>query len=144
LFSFTDNINIIFRHYYIIIFYIMDYYYLAGITVAGISSGLLAGLVGGGAEIIIVPLLTMFGLLGSLKHRIGTTLFMLLPPVGLFAALKFYKQGYVDIKASLYMAILFTIFASVSSSYSSQMDPNYLKKIFGVFTIGSGIYIYNH
>lgn len=122
----------------------MDYYYLAGITVAGISSGLLAGLVGGGAEIIIVPLLTMFGLLGSLKHRIGTTLFMLLPPVGLFAALKFYKQGYVDIKASLYMAILFTIFASVSSSYSSQMDPNYLKKIFGVFTIGSGIYIYNH
>lgn len=121
----------------------MDYYFV-GITVAGISSGLLAGLVGGGAEIIIVPLLTMFGLLGSLKHRIGTTLFMLLPPVGLFAALKFYKQGYVDIKASLYMAILFTVFASVSSSYSSQMDPKYLKKIFGVFTIGSGIYIYNH
>ena len=51
----------------------MDYYYLVGITVAGISSGLLAGLVGGGAEIIIVPLLTLFGLLGSLKHRIGHT-----------------------------------------------------------------------
>ena len=122
----------------------MDYYYLVGITVAGISSGLLAGLVGGGAEIIIVPLLTIFGLLGSLKHRIGTTLFMLLPPVGLLAALNYYKRGYVDIKASLYMAILFAIFAGVSSSYSSQMDIKYLKKIFGVFTIGSGIYIYNH
>ncbi len=67
----------------------MDLYYLGGITFAGISSGLLAGLVGGGAEIIIVPLLTMFGLLGSLKHRIGTTLFMLLPPVGLFRSIKF-------------------------------------------------------
>ncbi len=122
----------------------MDYYYLTGITVAGISSGLLAGLVGGGAEIIIVPLLTMFGLLGSLKHRIGTTLFMLLPPVGLFAALNFYKKGYVDLKASLYMATLFTIFASVSSNYSSEMDPENLKKIFGIFTIISGIYIYNH
>ena len=122
----------------------MDYYYLGGITVAGISSGLLAGLVGGGAEIIIVPLLTMFGLLGSLKHRIGTTLFMLLPPVGLFAALRYYNKGYVDLKASLYMALLFTVFASISAKYSSGMDPKTLKKIFGIFTIISGFYIYNH
>ena len=122
----------------------MDYYYLSGITIAGISSGLLAGLVGGGAEIIIVPLLTMFGLLGSLKHRIGTTLFMLLPPVGLFAALRYYNKGYVDLKASLYMAILFTVFASVSAKYSSEMEPQTLKKIFGIFTIMSGFYIYNH
>tara|TARA_B100001115_G_C15673199_1_gene325159 strand:- start:201 stop:569 length:369 start_codon:yes stop_codon:yes gene_type:complete len=122
----------------------MDYYYLSGITIAGISSGLLAGLVGGGAEIIIVPLLTIFGLLGSLKHRIGTTLFMLLPPIGLFAALRYYKKGYVDIKASLYMAILFAIFSYISSKYSSEMDPKTLKKIFGIFTIISGFYIYNH
>ena len=122
----------------------MDYYYLGGITVAGVSSGLLAGLVGGGAEIIIVPLLTMFGLLGSLKHRIGTTLFMLLPPIGLFAALRYYKKGYVDVKAGLYMAILFATFSYISSKYSSEMDPKTLKKIFGIFTILSGFYIYNH
>lgn len=121
----------------------MDYYYIIGITTAGILSGLLAGLIGGGAEIIIVPLLTLFGILGSLRHRIGTTLFMLLPPVGLFAALNYYKQGYVDLKASLYMALLFTLFASVSSNYSSKMNIKHLKKIFGVFTIISGIYIYN-
>ena len=122
----------------------MDYYYLGGITVAGISSGLLAGLVGGGAEIIIVPLLTIFGLLGSLKNRIGTTLFMLLPPIGLFAALRYYKKGYVDVKAALYMAILFATFSYLSSKYSSEMDPEILKKIFGIFTILAGFYIYNH
>tara|TARA_Y100001958_G_C21231727_1_gene557528 strand:- start:448 stop:816 length:369 start_codon:yes stop_codon:yes gene_type:complete len=122
----------------------MDYYYLGGITLAGISSGLLAGLVGGGAEIIIVPLLTIFGLLGSLKHRIGTTLFMLLPPIGLFAALRYYNKGYVDVKAGLYMATLFAIFSYTSSKYSSEMDPKTLKKIFGIFTILSGFYIYNH
>jgi len=122
----------------------MDLYYFSGITVAGISSGLLAGLVGGGAEIIIVPLLTIFGLLGSLKNRIGTTLFMLLPPIGLFAVLRYYKKGYVDVKAGLYMAILFAIFSYISSKYSSEMDPETLKKIFGIFTILSGFYIYNH
>ena len=122
----------------------MNLYYLGGITVAGISSGLLAGLVGGGAEIIIVPLLTFFDLMGSLKHRIGTTLFMLLPPIGLFAALRYYKKGYVDVKAGLYMAILFATFSYLSSKYSSEMDPEILKKIFGIFTILSGFYIYNH
>lgn len=122
----------------------MDYYYLGGLTLAGMSSGILAGLVGGGAEIIIVPLLTMFGLLGSLKHRIGTTLFMLLPPIGLFAALRYYKKGYVDMKAGLYMAILFAIFSYISSKYSSEMNIDTLKKIFGIFTIISGFYIYNH
>ena len=122
----------------------MNLYYLGGITVAGISSGLLAGLVGGGAEIIIVPLLTFFDLMGSLKHRIGTTLFMLLPPIGLFAALRYYKKGYVDVKAGLYMAILFASFSYISSKYSSEMNPKTLKKIFGIFTIVCGIYIYNH
>tara|TARA_B100000683_G_scaffold140543_1_gene136761 strand:+ start:184 stop:558 length:375 start_codon:yes stop_codon:yes gene_type:complete len=120
----------------------MDIYYLTGITIAGILSGLLAGIIGGGAEIIIVPLLTLFGIFSSLKMRIGTTLFMLLPPVGLFAAIRYYKKGLVDLKAALYMGLLFTVFASVSSKYSSEMDSESLRKIFGFFTIIIGIYIY--
>lgn len=120
----------------------MDLYYLFGMTIAGILSGLLAGLIGGGAEIIIVPILTLFGILGSLRNRIGTTLFMLLPPVGLFAAMRYYKKGFVDVKAALYMGLLFTIFATISSKYSTEMDINNLKKIFGIFTVIAGIYIY--
>ena len=121
----------------------MNLMYFIGLTITGMISGLAAGLIGGGAEVLIVPLLTIFGILGSLKARIGTSLFMLLPPIGLFAAIKFYKNGFVDVKAALYMAIIFTIFASVSSEYSLPMDPGMLRKIFGIFTIASGIYIYS-
>tara|TARA_Y100001958_G_C21230699_1_gene556411 strand:- start:1191 stop:1559 length:369 start_codon:yes stop_codon:yes gene_type:complete len=120
----------------------MDWIYLIGITIAGASSGALAGLIGGGAEIIIVPLLTMFGVFSSLKMRIGTTLCMLLPPVGIFATMKYYKKGLVDLRAALYMGLLFTIFSNISSNYSIHMDIDILKKVFGIFTICSGIYIY--
>ena len=120
----------------------MNYLYILGLTITGIISGLSAGFIGAGAEVLIVPLLTMFGILNPLKMRIGTSLFMLLPPIGLFAAVKYYKKGFVDIKAALYMALVFTIFASVSSKYSIPMDSESLRKIFGIFTIGSGLYIY--
>ena len=91
----------------------MNYFYILGLTITGIISGLSAGFIGAGAEVLIVPLLTLFGILNSLKMRIGTSLFMLLPPIGLFAALKYYKNGFVDMKAGLYMALLFTIFAAL-------------------------------
>ena len=120
----------------------MNTYYLFGLTLIGIISGLAAGIIGAGAEVLIVPLLTIFGLLGSLKMRIGTSLIMLLPPIGLFAALKYYKKGFVDIKAGLYMALIFMIFAYISSHYSVGLDPEIVRKIFGTFTIGAGLYIF--
>ena len=120
----------------------MNYMYLLGLTITGIISGLSAGFIGAGAEVLIVPLLTIFGILNPLKMRIGTSLFMLLPPIGLFAAIKYYKKGFVDVKAGLYLALIFMVFASVSSEYSLPMDSESLRKIFGIFTIGAGLYIY--
>ena len=117
----------------------MDYY--LGLSAIGIITGLVGGVVGGGSEILIVPLLTLFNLLGSFKTRIGTSLFMLLPPIGLFAAIKFYKNGYVDIFAGLYMALIFTIFSYFSSQLTISLDNNTLKQIFGLFTIIAGIYV---
>ena len=122
----------------------MNYIYILGLTVTGIISGLAAGIIGAGTEILIVPLLTLFGILGSLKMRIGTSLVMLLPPIGLFAAMNYYKRGYVNLKAGLYMAFLFMISAYISSQYSTGLDHELLKKIFGIFTIGTGLYIYFH
>lgn len=116
--------------------------YWIGLTIVGVLSGLAAGLFGAGAEILIVPLLTMLQLLPDLKNRIGTSLFMLLPPIGVFAAMKFYKKGHVDVKAALYLGLIFTVFASVSSQFTLGVDADLLRKLFGIFTTLSGMYIF--
>ena len=72
----------------------------------------------------------------------SASLFMLLPPIGLFAAIKFYKEGYVDIFAALYMGLIFTIFASISSGITININRDTLRKGFGIFTMISGLYIF--
>ena len=114
--------------------------YLLGLTIIGTVTGFITGIIGAGPEVLIVPLLALFNLLDSTKKRVGTSLFMLLPPIGLFAALKFYNSGFVDVKAALYMAFVFTVAASISAEYSVKLDHNLLRKIFAVFTILLGIY----
>jgi len=112
------------------------------ITVVSSITGLLSGILGAGPEVLIVPLLTGLSILPSFKHRIGTSLFMLLPPIGLFAALKYYKKGFVNVKYALYMSLMFTIFASISAEYAVSVDPKILQKIFATFTIGVGVYYF--
>ena len=114
---------------------------LVGLTIVGTIVGIFGGMIGSGAEILIVPLLTIMGLLGSLKRRIGTSLFMILPPIGIFSAIKFYRNGYVDIPAALYLGLVFTIFSYYSSRYTILANEKTLRTIFGIFTILSGIYI---
>ena len=116
--------------------------YLLGLTIIGALTGAATGVIGAGPEVLIVPLLAIFGLLESTKKRIGTSLFMLLPPIGLFAALKFYNKGFVDVYASLYMAFIFTIFASITAEYSIYLNQNHLKKVFSIFTVCLGIYYF--
>ena len=116
----------------------MNYY--LGLTIIGLLTGLITGVIGAGPEVLIVPLLAIFGLLDNTKKRIGTSLFMLLPPIGLFAAYKFYKKGYVDVKAALYMAFLFTVGASISAEFTVNLDQDMLRKIFAMFTICLGLY----
>lgn len=114
---------------------------LIGLTITGIISGIFAGFVGAGAEVLIVPLLTLFSVFDSIKLRIGTSLLMLLPPIGIFAVREFYKAGEVNVYYGIYLAILFTLFSYFSSLYSVKMDDNLLKNIFAIFTIIAGIYL---
>ena len=115
---------------------------ILGFTIISVMTGLITGIIGAGPEVLIVPLLAMFNILGSTKERIGTSLFMLLPPIGIFAAIKFYKKGYVNIQAALYMSLLFAISAGISAQYSVHLNENMLRKIFALFTVSIGVYYF--
>ena len=116
-------------------------YYILGLTITGIITGIFAGLIGSGAEILIVPLLTFLGVLANIKLRIGTSLIMLFPPIGLFAAYNFYKEKNVDIFAGLNMALLFAIFSWVASNFTHKININSLRQFFAIFIILCGIYM---
>ena len=66
----------------------------------GLGAGVLSGVIGIGGGIVIVPALVYF--IGfSQKTAQGTSLAILLLPIGLLGVLQFYKAGYVDIKKLL-------------------------------------------
>ena len=115
--------------------------HLIPLTVVGIVSGLAAGIVGAGTEIMIVPMLTLFGLYANLKQRIGTSLVMLLPPIGLMAAYRYYQKGYADIPSGLYMAAWFALAAYVSSTYVIDIDEQKIRVFFSIFIICIGLYM---
>src|SRR6187455_2540472 len=84
----------------------MDMQTLIILLLVGLAAGTLSGMVGIGGGIIIVPALVYF--LGfSQKLAQGTSLGILLLPIGLLGVLQFYKQGYIDIRVVLVISAAF-------------------------------------
>jgi len=112
------------------------------LTIIGLVSGLLAGIVGGGADAIIVPALIALKVMDNYKLAVGTSLATLLPPIGIFAVYNYYKNGDVNIKYALYLAAMFTIGSYLISFIGIQMNKDLIRNIYGIFLICLGIIIF--
>jgi len=96
----------------------------------GVTAGLISGMVGIGGGVIITPaLIFMFGL--SQHQAQGTTLAMLVPPVGLMAAWVYYQKGYVDVKIALFICLGFLLGSLLGAKFATQMSDFLLSKFFG-------------
>jgi hypothetical protein len=105
-----------------------------GVAVIGLIAGLLSGLLGlGGAVVIIPALVILFGF--SQQMAQGTTLVMMVLPIGALAAWQYYQQGFVDIKVALIMALTFFIGGYFGAKYATQIPQEILKKGFAVMLI---------
>jgi len=104
----------------------------------GMAAGILSGMVGVGGGIIIVPALIYF--MSMSQHQAqGTSLAVLLLPVGILAVYNYYKDGLVDVRTTLIIASTFVIGGFIGSKISIGLDQNMVKKIFGIFLLIVGI-----
>jgi uncharacterized membrane protein YfcA len=106
-----------------------------GITIAyillGIVAGWISGLVGIGGGVIIIPaLVLLFGF--SQQSAQGTTLALLVPPIGFLAAYTYFKNGHVDIRTALLICIGFFIGALPGARFATELNPAILQRVFGV------------
>ncbi len=104
------------------------------LILVGITAGILGGLVGIGGGIIIVPSLIYF-LNFSQKSAQGTSLGLLLLPVGIFGVLEYYKQGHVDLKIVVILALGFLAGSYFGSKVALSLPQETVKKIFAILMI---------
>lgn len=108
------------------------------LLVIGLLAGIVSGMVGVGGGIIVVPALVL--LLGFTQQQAqGTSLGLLLLPVGILAVWNYYQKGQVDIKIVLIMAVAFTLGGWLGSKVALSIPQAALKKVFASVLIIVGI-----
>ena len=101
-------------------------------VLAGFLTGILGGLFGVGGGEIFIPLL-IYGF-GFAQHQAqGTSLAILLPPIGLLAALRYYRAGYVDFSVAGLLALGFFFGASIGALVAVKLHADILRRVFGAF-----------
>ena len=104
------------------------------ILVIGIITGVMAGMLGIGGGLVVIPALVMvMGM--SQQTAQGTSLAMMLPPIGVLAAYNYYKAGHVDIKIALILAIAFIAGSYFGSKLAIRLPQELMEKIFGIFLL---------
>ncbi|MBF2078100.1 MAG: sulfite exporter TauE/SafE family protein [Synechococcales cyanobacterium T60_A2020_003] len=96
----------------------------------GIAAGFISGLIGIGGGVIIVPTLVfVFGLSQHMAQ--GTTLALLVPPIGLLGAWTYYREGYVDIRIAICICVGFVIGSLFGARLATYIPNILLERIFG-------------
>jgi hypothetical protein len=99
-------------------------------VILGLVAGALSGLLGIGGGIIIIPAMVLaFGM--SQHQAQGTTLALMVPPIGLLAAWVYWKEGFVDIKMAAFVCAGFFVGGLLGAKFANAIPEPVLKRIFG-------------
>jgi uncharacterized protein len=104
------------------------------LAILGAVAGFLSGALGIGGGIIIIPgLIYLLGV--SQQTAQGTSLAFMIPPIGLLAAMNYYKAGFINIKYAIIIALFFIIGSYFSSKFIVKFDPKMLRRFFALFLV---------
>ena len=111
--------------------------FVALILLGGLA-GMTSGLVGIGGGIIIVPaLVLLFGF--SQQVAQGTTLALMVPPLGALAAMTYYRQGYVDLKTAGLICLGFLVGSVLGADLAIRLPTEILTRSFGAILVAIGL-----
>jgi uncharacterized membrane protein YfcA len=101
------------------------------LIIIGLFGGIMSGFIGIGGGVIIVPALIY--VIGFPQHMAqGTSLFLMLPPIGILAFMNYYKAGQVNLAYGAIIAVAFILGGYFGSKLSLKLSPAIVKSIFGL------------
>jgi uncharacterized membrane protein YfcA len=107
-------------------------------VVIGLLGGIAAGLFGVGGGVVIVPALIYWA--GFTQHgATGTSLAVLLPPIGLAATIEYYRHGNVDLRAAAFLAASMFVGSWLGAYWANLMKGPHLRLMYGVFITALGV-----
>ncbi|MGB1122082.1 MAG: sulfite exporter TauE/SafE family protein [Flavobacteriales bacterium] len=112
----------------------MDIQTLLLLLCIGLLAGIASGFVGIGGGMIIVPAL-VFGLGLSQHMAQGTSLAMMIPPIGIIAVMSYYKAGQVQLEYAGVLALTFVLGAWMGSKWALRINPSVVRLVFGLFML---------
>lgn len=102
---------------------------LIKLILIGIVTGAAAGFLGIGGGLILIPALVL--VMGFSQHQaIGTSLAVMLPPIGIFAVYNYYKAGNVNFLYAMIIAATFMIGSYFTSRIAVGISENTIRKVF--------------
>jgi len=100
----------------------------------GVIAGMMSGFVGIGGGVIMVPALVY--IMGLTQHEAqGTSLILMLPPIGILAVMNYYKAGELNIGYGIIIALGFVVGGYFGSKLALKLSPSTVKLIFGVLMV---------
>ncbi len=102
------------------------------LLIAGLAVGVVSGIVGIGGGVLFVPLLIYLFKFSQLDAQ-GTTLALMVPPIGILAAYAYYTNGHVHIKTALFLAAGFLFGGFLGAVLAQSLPQHVLRKVFAVF-----------
>ena len=109
----------------------MDPTTLLTLLLIGAAAGILSGFIGIGGGLLIVPALMYFMGMSQMAAQ-GTSLALMLPPIGALAVMNYWKAGEVDVRAAAVMVLAFVAGGYVGSRIALALDPLKVRLAFGL------------
>jgi hypothetical protein len=102
--------------------------------ILGVAAGLLSGILGIGGGVVLIPALIFIFGLTQLQAQ-GTTLALMVPPIGLLAAIRYYQSGNVKLGMAGFICLGFFVGGLLGANLVQNLPEPLIRKVFALFLL---------